>query len=130
MEYDYGPPSTLSGYDESLSKEGVQMKILPIVATALALSACASTKTLVPVGGSRSDGVVKLAYQYGMFEKPVVDYNEAARTATARCAAWGYSNAEAFGSSESTCIAVNGYGNCIGWRVTVAYQCTTPNAPR
>ncbi|MGO8854587.1 MAG: YecR family lipoprotein [Steroidobacteraceae bacterium] len=105
------------------------MKSLIVVAS-LALSACATTETLVPVGGSRSDGVVKLAYQYGMFQKPVVNYDAAIHTATARCAAWGYSNAEAFGSSESSCVAVNGYGSCIAWRVTVAYQCTTPRAPQ
>lgn len=106
------------------------MKCALLLVAALAVSACATNETLVPVGGSRSDGVVRLAYQYGMFQKPVVDYDAAVRTAASRCNAWGYSNAEPFGSTETNCIAYNGYGSCIGWRVTVAYQCTTPNAPR
>jgi hypothetical protein len=106
------------------------MKQLATVLAALALSACATTETLVPVGGSRADGVVTLAYQYGMFQKPVVDYDQAVHTAAARCAAWGYSNAEPFGSSLSNCTAVNGYGACIAWRVSVSYQCTTPSAPK
>ncbi len=101
-----------------------------ILISILLATACATTETLVPVGGSRADGVVRLGYQYGMFQKPVVDYDEAIHTATARCAAWGYSSAEAFGSSETNCVARNGYGDCVTWRVTVAYQCTTPTAPK
>ena len=106
------------------------MKSSLILVAALTLSACATTKTLVPTGGSRADGFVRLSYEYGMFERPIVDRDQAAHTATARCTAWGYSSAQDFGGDESTCIAVNGYGNCIGWRVTVVYQCTTPTAPQ
>ena len=35
----------------------------------LVLSGCAVQKQLVPTGGSRSDGTVKLAYEYGAFEQ-------------------------------------------------------------
>jgi hypothetical protein len=67
---------------------------------------------------------VKLAYEYGLFEKPIVDWNLAATTAKQRCAAWGYKNAEKFGGSENHCLAHNGYGDFTDMQVNVTYQCT------
>lgn len=88
-----------------------------------ALSGCAVHKHFVPVGGSRSDGTIKMAFDHGMFENPQVDANQARALAKQRCAAWGYSDAEAFGSSMKTCIMGSSSG-CNTWRVTVEYQCT------
>lgn len=51
-------------------------------------------KQLVPTGGSKSDGTVRMSYSYGMFESPVVDPQQGMNAAKARCAAWGYSGAE------------------------------------
>jgi len=104
------------------------MKKLVIGAALVALAACATTKTLVPVGGSRSDGTVKLAYEFGMFEKPKVDGAAALQAATARCQAWGYTEAEPFGGYQTQCQAYNGYG-CVRTMVTVEYQCKGANMP-
>jgi hypothetical protein len=99
---------------------------LTLIATAVAMSmsGCAVQKTLTPTGGSRSDGVVRLSYTLNMFEKPVVDYAQAASAARARCAAWGYSDAESFGGETQLCQQFNGYGNCTQALITVEYQCT------
>lgn len=91
---------------------------------AVLLSACATDKSLVPTGGSKADGTVDLSYEFGMFEKPVVDMAAAQNAAKQRCAAWGYTEAEAFGGEKRQCQAFDGYGNCIRWFVTVTYQCT------
>jgi hypothetical protein len=104
------------------------MKKFVIAAAIVALGACATTKTLVPVGGSRSDGTVKLAYEFGMFEKPKVDAAAALQSATARCQAWGYQSAEPFGGYQTQCNAYNGYG-CARTLVTVEYQCNGAGTP-
>jgi hypothetical protein len=91
---------------------------------ALLACGCATQKQLVPTGGSRADGTVTLAYEYGAFEVPKVDMSEASRAATQRCAAWGYTGSQPFGGSTSQCQAFNGYGSCLRYLVTVTYQCT------
>ncbi|WP_274541773.1 YecR family lipoprotein, partial [Shigella dysenteriae] len=48
---------------------------------------CATKKQLVPTGGSKSDGTVRMSYSYGMFESPVVDPQQGMNAAKARCAA-------------------------------------------
>jgi hypothetical protein len=83
----------------------------------LVLTGCATTKTFQAIGGSKADATVKLAYQYGLFEQPVVDWSFANIIAKQRCAAWGYKNAEMFGGSQNTCLARNGYGNCLEQRI-------------
>ena len=73
---------------------------------------------------NRAIGTVTVTYEYGLFEKPVVDWATANRTAKERCNAWHYKNAEAFGGSQNRCLAVNGYGDCMRTQVNVTYQCT------
>ena len=103
---------------------------LSIIFTAIFLFGCATQKIMVPTGGSRSDGTVKLSYQFGMFEKPQIDSNQALSSAKQRCSAWGYSGAEAFGGATQICINSSG-GGCNTWQVTVEYQCTgTPPASK
>ena len=47
------------------------MKKLAIAAAVmLTVAGCASAKIWQATGGSRSDDIVKLSYQYGMFERP------------------------------------------------------------
>ncbi len=94
-----------------------------VVAATLICTACATVKVPQPIGGSRSDGTVKLAYEHGEFQRPQVDWEAANQTATERCSAWGYSRAEAFGGGLSECSAYNQYG-CYHWIVTITYQCT------
>jgi hypothetical protein len=100
-----------------------------VIGATLFVSACATEKTLVPTGGSRSDGTVTLSYEYGMFEVPHVDLARGTTAATARCKAWGYSGAEPFGGQTTKCQVVNGYGNCLQTLVMVTYQCTSGTPP-
>jgi hypothetical protein len=105
------------------------MKALIIaICAAMALVACASVKDWSATGGSRSDGVVKLSYEYGMFEKPQLSEIQAMNIATARCKTWGYTGAEAFGGQISQCNAYSG-GGCAHWLVTKEYQCTGTGTP-
>ena len=71
------------------------MKRLWIVAAiAATVAGCATTKELVPIGGSRADGTVQLAYDYLNYERPTVDAEAARVSARQRCQAWGYKDAE------------------------------------
>lgn len=98
--------------------------ILGIFAIVFLMTGCAANKTLVPTGGSKADGTVDLSFEFGVFQKPVVDMVAAQASAKQRCAAWGYTEAEAFGGEKRQCQAFDGYGNCMRWFVTVTYQCT------
>lgn len=96
------------------------------------LTGCATQKLLVPTGGSRADGTVKLSYEYGLFESPRVDPNQGAIAAKLRCAAWGYNDADIFGGVITTCTNFSSNG-CNRWLATVEYQCTgtgTPTIPK
>lgn len=94
----------------------------------VAVSGCSSNKILQATGGSRSDGIVNLSYEAGLFEKPIIDWDQANAVALKRCEAWGYTSAEAFGGVNTQCQAFNGYGQCVRAFVTVPYQCTNQNA--
>jgi hypothetical protein len=93
-----------------------------LLVAALSVAGCATAKEWVATGGSRADGVVKLSYQYGLFERPQVSAQQGLELAKSRCTAWGYSGAEAFGGVIRVC---NNYGSsgCISWLVTAEYQC-------
>lgn len=88
-----------------------------------ALMGCTAVKIPAAIGGSKSDGVITMAYSVRAFEKPVVDWEQVRRDALARCKAWGYGQAEAFGGARTNCEAVNGYGNCVRQTVMHDYQC-------
>lgn len=98
-------------------------KIVLVVLGVVALVGCAAKKEMVPMGGSKADGTVKMGYEFGMFEKPVVDLNQAAQLAARKCKTWGYDGAEAFGGQTSQCAQVGAYG-CERTNVAVEYQCT------
>lgn len=93
------------------------------VLAAFLTAGCASNKQFVPTGGSRSDGTIKMSYDYGAFERPQVDLKQAVESAKQRCAAWGYTGAAPFGGSTQKCID-GPSGSCNVWRVTAEYQCT------
>ncbi|EKM6441136.1 hypothetical protein PU783_004249 [Cronobacter sakazakii] len=97
--------------------------LLILLTSTLILSGCATKKQLVPTGGSKSDGTVRMSYSYGMFESPVVDPSQGMTSAKARCAAWGYSGAEPFGGFTSQCTQPSSSG-CMQTTVTIEYQCT------
>lgn len=48
-----------------------------ILAAFVVLAGCATPVSLIPTGGSRADGTVKLSYEYGLFDKPVIDQSQA-----------------------------------------------------
>lgn len=98
--------------------------ILIIVCLAF-LDGCRTKINIVPtaVDGSRADGTVTLAYEYGLFEDPVVDWDDAQKIAKKRCNAWDYKRAEPFGGVQSICVVRNGYGNCMRQQVKNVYQC-------
>jgi hypothetical protein len=83
---------------------------------------------MVATGGSRADGTVNLSYEYGMFQKPIVNTQLAQVNAAQKCQAWGYTDAQAFGGGLRQCEERNEYG-CIRTLVTVTYQCTGAGAP-
>ena len=45
----------------------------PLLIALLLLQGCAVNKQLVPTGGSRADGTVTLAFEYGIFDAPRLD---------------------------------------------------------
>lgn len=92
------------------------------------LSGCAVQKEWEATGGSRSDGTVQLAYEYGGLQEPQVDDAQGAELAASRCAVWGYTGSEPFGGMRK-CEAFGGYGNCLSWLVTRNYQCTGAPSP-
>lgn len=101
------------------------MKVAMIAGITITLLAgCATQKALQATGGSKADGTVDLSFQYGLFEKPEVNWGEGVQIARSRCQAWGYSDAEPFGGTKSICNQRNGYGDCIDTVVTATYQCT------
>jgi hypothetical protein len=97
--------------------------ILMLVAS-LALVSCATVKIPVATGGSRAGGTIDLSFEFGLFEKPEVDWETAGQTAKSKCAAWGYKDAQAFGGANTQCVVHNSDGNCLRTRVTMTYQCT------
>jgi hypothetical protein len=99
------------------------MKNIILAAALLACCGCAVQKDWVATGGSRSDGVVELSYEYTNFEKPVLDGNQGLGIAKQRCGAWGYSEAEPFGGVKQACQIADGLGGCNRWIVTMDYQC-------
>ena len=104
---------------------------ITVAMIALLLQGCATHKIMVPTGGSKADGTVKLSYEFGMFEVPTVDIRQVTSAANKRCASWGYTGAEPFGGQTKTCTANSG-GSCNNWLVTVEFQCTggTPVSAR
>ena len=91
--------------------------------TGLVVAGCATVSEMVPTGGSRSDGIVKLSFEYGMFDKIQIDQVAALSAARKRCATWGYSDAEPFGGMTRQCQMYGSMG-CTQWFATVEYQCT------
>ncbi|WP_421487140.1 YecR family lipoprotein [Pseudocitrobacter faecalis] len=91
------------------------------------LSGCTVHKQLIPMGGSKADGTIRMGYHvgdtYGMFEKASVDMMQAQSLAIQKCKVWGYEGAEAFGGQSSQCTDPSPAG-CRQADIYVEYQCT------
>lgn len=98
-------------------------KIAVVALVSLMLAGCAVHKDMIAVGGSKADGTVKMAYEYGPFESPDVSSQQGVVAAAKKCLAWGYKSAEAFGGSETTCVQPDPTFGCAKTRVTTEFQC-------
>lgn len=99
------------------------MRFIKLLCLSVVLSGCATTqKQWVPMGGSRADGTVRLAYETHAYEKAVTDNAQGLRIARERCRSWGYEDAESFGGVSSQCQEQTTYG-CGRMVVTAEYQC-------
>ena len=88
----------------------------------VAIAGCATVSQMTATGGSRADGIVKLSFEAGMFDRVEIDEATALDTARRRCGIWGYNDAEAFGGITRQCQQSSMYG-CARWFVTKEYQC-------
>jgi hypothetical protein len=85
------------------------------------------TTIIVPeaTGGSRADGIVTMTREgVRMFQTAQIDWEQTQRDAAARCAVWGYHDAQPFAGEKRHCEAYNGYGNCVEATYSRDYQCT------
>ena len=98
--------------------------LLLACSVALLLTGCTVQKQFEAVNGSRSDGIVTLAYEYnGIFEQPQEDMAQGGQLAASTCANWGYTNASPLAPTRN-CQQTNELGTCLRWKVTRNYQCT------
>lgn len=88
---------------------------------ALNITSCATPKEWNAIGGSRSDGVVKLGFEYRFGEAPVTDKQQGLDLAKKKCLAWGFKDAEAFGAFTEKCTG--NPNDCSNWLITKEYQC-------
>ena len=93
----------------------------------ITVAGCATVSQMTATGGSRADGIVKLSFEAGMFDRIQIDPAAALATARKRCSVWGYNDAEPFGGHTRQCQQSSAYG-CMQWFVTVEYQCTSTGA--
>lgn len=104
------------------------MKPIHLVALlAASLCACAVNMPYSAIGGSRSDGTVKLGIEYAPLVVPRPDETQGANLAAQRCATWGYSGAEAFGGTLTSCARPS-MGGCNAYLLIKEYQCTGDGA--
>lgn len=97
--------------------------VVALIAVEAMLQGCAVTKSWTATGGSRSDGTVRLSHEIYEFEVVSTDELQGQAVANARCAAWGYRGAEAFGGTTRQCSQFGGFAGCRAWLVTKEYQC-------
>ena len=104
-------------------------KGLAVAIAMILLAGCSTPMRPVPTGGSRADATVDMSFEYGEFQKPVIDWNQAAADAAKRCAVWGYTGAEAFGGQRNSCVQGGGMSGCARMGTTMTYQCTGTGTP-
>lgn len=100
---------------------------IPVMLSALALSACASPPEPTDwqaIGGSRSDGTVRVAYEKHFKQRLTRNEQQAQNIAYHRCKVWGFTGAESFGGTTRTCVDRHRKGVCLVWQYVREYQCT------
>jgi len=103
------------------------LRFLASAALLLNLAACATSQKWAVTGGDRTDGVVRVSYDYPEFQQPEVSDAQAMKIALGRCAGWGYEAAKPIPGQTRQCSNMEG-ANCNLWKVTREYQCTTQGA--
>ncbi|HEU4779481.1 MAG TPA: YecR family lipoprotein [Steroidobacteraceae bacterium] len=103
------------------------LKLLATAAMLLTLAACATSQKWAVSGGDRTDGVVRVSYEYPEFQQPSVTDEQAMKIALGRCAGWGFDEAEPIAGQIRQCSNMEG-SNCNLWTVTREYQCTQAGA--
>ena len=98
---------------------------LALVITVVIIAGCSTVTRMAPTSGSRSDGIVKLSFEYGELDRIEINEADALRSARQRCAVWGYTDADPFEGFTRQCQRLGGlFGGCSHWFVTKEYQCT------
>ncbi|WP_439156120.1 YecR family lipoprotein [Yoonia sp.] len=102
----------------------MKSKIVGLIGFAI-LASCAEPVVESPVatGGSRADASVEMSYQTGLYRPVTPNWEAALSSATQRCRAWGYSRADAFEGTSTTCNVYDAYLGCTQSTVTRTYQC-------
>jgi hypothetical protein len=98
------------------------LQFLAAAALLLNLAACATSSHWAVSGGDRSDGVVRISYEYPEFEQPTLSDQQAMKLALGRCEGWGFDHAEPIAGQIRQCSNMDG-SNCNLWTVTREYQC-------
>jgi hypothetical protein len=99
------------------------LRVLISAALLLSLAACATSQKWAVSGGDRTDGVVRISYEYPEFQQHDVSDEQAMKIALGRCEGWGYHDAEPIAGQLRRCSNMEG-SNCNLWTVTREYQCT------
>ena len=97
------------------------MKLL--LAPLLLMSACAVVKVPEISSINQDAGKIAVAYDYGLFQKPEVNWGNTLATASAQCKAWQYQEAYQSVIPETTCIQYDQNGRCNSWQVQALYDC-------
>jgi hypothetical protein len=100
------------------------LRLLASATLLLSLVACATSPKWGVSGGDRTDGVVRVSYQYPEFHQPDVSDAQAMKIASNRCAGWGYDKAEPIPGQTRQCTNRED-ANCNLWTVTREYQCSS-----
>lgn len=99
---------------------------LLILCLALGLTGCATVTDMHATGGSKSDGIVEMSYEYQPMQRVNIDKDKALQSAIKRCQSWGYQTAEAFDAGQRSCVWGDFLG-CNQFKVTYQYQCLGEN---
>jgi len=88
------------------------------------IAGCSTNVTPQPTSMSKADGTVTFTYEYGIFEKPVVQWGAAQTKAVKICKGWNYSGAQMVNEAlNQGCVTWTDTG-CARWEVEILYQCT------
>lgn len=103
---------------------------LALISYMLILTACSNIhspnestpKQWEAIGGSKSDAVIELSYEYNINENSKINEASAYKEAKYRCENWGYKVGAPFNSTKTCLMYYN--MNCMQWEVKEKFQCT------